>query len=94
MTQSISDLREKKEKATMPTAVSKITRLHFYQILQILRKPMSKVRGIGFCLLHEVVLDNLSAYFKTTTSEDVFVSFYACPCLLYHIVPPNDTIQA
>ena len=54
---------------------------------------MAKVRGIGFCLLHEVVLDTLSVYFKTTTSEDAFLSFYASPCLLYRIVPPNDTIQ-
>ena len=40
---------------------------------------MAKVRGIGFCLLHEVVLDTLSVYFKTTTSEDAFLSFYASP---------------
>lgn len=39
-----------------------------------------------------ISLENLLTYFKTTISEDPFLSSSACPCPPYHIVPPKDTI--
>lgn len=39
-----------------------------------------------------ISLENLLTYFKTTVSEDPFLSSCACPCPLYHIVPQKDTI--